>query len=251
MRVSVIGVGTWQFGSASGATATTTPTATGGAIVQRALDLGVNLIDTAEIYGFGASERIVGRAIAGPARRGVRRHQAVPGPAGRPGRGRAAARAAPRRLGVDAIDLYQVHWPNPVVPLGRRWTGMRRLLERGLVRHVGVSNFSLAPVAGAERALGGPVLSNQVQYSLVAAQARARAASRRAANDRLVIAYSPLGQGLLVGRYDGDQPPGASAPSNPLFLPDNLARAPRAARHAARRRRRPRRARPRRSRWRG
>src|SRR5262249_37691022 len=136
-------------------------------IVHRALDLGVNFIDTAEIYGFGNSERIVGRAIAG------RRDEAfiaskllpvVPPIGGQfiENRGRASA----RRLGIDTIDLYQVHWPNPVLPATTLADGLRRLQKSGVVRALGVSNYSLDGWRGLERHVGHDILSNQVQYSL-------------------------------------------------------------------------------------
>ena len=135
-------------------------------------------------------------------------------------------RLSAMRLGVDAIDLYQVHWPNPVVPLSATMEGMRRLQTAGLVRHVGVSNFSAKRWARAEGALGSPVLSNQVQYSLLHRRPDQHNVPYAQANDRLVIAYSPLAQGVLGGRYDADHlPPGSARRNNPLCLPENLARA--------------------------
>ena len=131
-----------------------------------ALDLGVNLFDTAEIYGMGRSERIVGEALARPprARRSSRRRCFPVLPLSPVVQWRAVQSA--QRLGVERIDLYQVHWPNPIVPLPATMRGMRALLDVGLVRHVGVSNFPTEWWRRAERSLGAPVLSNQVQYSL-------------------------------------------------------------------------------------
>ena len=104
--------------------------------------------------------------------------------------------------------------------------GMQRLQPAGIVESVGVSNFSLARWNAAEQALGSPVLSNQVQYSLAARKPDAELVPYAQRNDRLVIAYSPLGMGLLSGRYDADHPPQGSARlNNSLFLPDNLERA--------------------------
>ena len=100
---------------------------------------------------------------------------------------------------VDVIDLYQVHWPNPLVPLGSTMAGMRRLVDGGVVRHVGVSNFSLRRWRAAERRLGTPVLSNQVCYNLVARKPERGMLDYAASADRLVIAYSPLAKGLLGG----------------------------------------------------
>src|SRR5579862_9264168 len=130
--------------------------------------------------------------------------------------------ASLRRLGVDKIDLYQIHWPNPAVPLSQQMGGMRELQQRGLINHVGVSNYSLSRWRAAEAALGGPVMSNQVQYSLVQRKPEADLVPWAAANDRIVMAYSPLAQGFLSGRYDESNAPGGVRANNSLFLPDNL-----------------------------
>lgn len=224
MRVSVIGLGTWQFGSREWGYGRDYAEREAARIVERALDLGINLIDTAEIYAFGRSERIVGRAVAG------RRDEAflatkllpiAPLPAVVVDR----ARRSLRRLGVDAIDLYQVHWPNPVVPDRVVAEGLRRLLDEGLVRNVGVSNYPLARWQAIEAALGRPVVSNQVSYSLVARTPDRDLVPWAQTHDRLIIAYSPLAQGFLSARYDASNLPGGVRAANPLFLPDNLARA--------------------------
>ena len=223
-RLSAIGLGTWQFGSREWGYGDDYAENEAIAITERALDLGINLIDTAEIYAFGRSERIVGRAIA------ARRAQAflatkvfpvLPVSSIVQQRGLASA----DRLGVDTIDLYQVHWPNPVVPIGTTMAGMARLQRTGVVRHVGVSNFSLGRWQDAERSLGGPVLSNQVSYSLVERRPDRELVPWAAANDRLVIAYSPLAQGFLSARYDGTNSPGGVRATNALFLPENVERA--------------------------
>src|ERR1700738_4427043 len=149
VRLSAVGLGTWQFGSRGWGYGTDYAASEAIEITRAALELGVNLIDTAEIYGFGRSERIVGRAIAD--RRGepfvatkVFPIAAVSTVVQR------RARASARRLGVKTIDLYQVHWPNPVIPLASTMRGMGALQRDGLVRHVGVSNFSLAQWQRAE-----------------------------------------------------------------------------------------------------
>jgi len=222
-RVSSIGLGTWQFGSREWGYGSGYAEGEAERIVARALDLGINLIDTAEIYAFGRSERIVGEAVAERRAEAFLATKVFPmlplGPVVEQ-RGRASA----RRLRVAQIDLYQVHWPNPVVPLGTTMDGMRRLQGAGLVRHVGVSNFGLAQWQAAESALGSPVLSNQVQYSLAARKPDAGLVPWAGAHDRLVIAYSPLAQGFLGARYDASNPPGGVRAANALFLPENLER---------------------------
>ena len=166
-RLSVMGLGTWQFGSREWGYGDDYAQSEAIRITERALELGINLIDTAEIYAFGRSEKIVGDAIRS------RRDKAfvatkvfpvVPTAAIVEQRGRASI----ARLKIASIDLYQVHWPNPLIPITSTMRGMAALQRDGLVKHVGVSNFSLGKWQDAERALGGPVLSNQVQYSLVA-----------------------------------------------------------------------------------
>ena len=221
VRLSAIGVGTWQFGSREWGYGKDYAENEADAIITRALDLGVNLIDTAEIYAFGQSERIVGRAL------GKRRDEAfvaskvfpvAPIPAVVNQRGQASR----RRLGIDAMDLYQLHWPNPVVPIPAQMRGMRQLLSAGVIHHVGVSNYSLSGWQEAERSLGSPVISNQVQYSLVHRAPERDLLGWAVDHDRIVIAYSPLGQGLLSARYDESNPPSGVRATNALFLPDNL-----------------------------
>jgi aryl-alcohol dehydrogenase-like predicted oxidoreductase len=136
------------------------------------------------------------------------------------------ARGSARRLGVTRIDLYQLHQPNPLVPLSSTMPAFGRLLDEGLVGQAGVSNYALARWQAADQALGRPVLSNQVPFNLVDRRPEGELLPWAQANDRLVIAYSPLAQGLLSGRYDADhRPAGAVRINSPAFLPENLRRA--------------------------
>ncbi|MDQ2943942.1 MAG: aldo/keto reductase, partial [Candidatus Dormibacteraeota bacterium] len=163
-----------------------------------------NLIDTAEVYGLGRSERIVGEAIR------ERRESVFLAtkifPIGLPFMVGWRARMSARRFGVDHIDLYQQHWPSPLFPARSTMPRMRRLVEEGLLRHVGVSNHTLRGWQEAEAALGGPVLSNQVLFSLVHREPERDLVPWAQAQGRIVIAYSPLGQGALSGKYQ-DAPP--------------------------------------------
>jgi aryl-alcohol dehydrogenase-like predicted oxidoreductase len=223
VRLSVIGLGTWQFGSREWGYGRDYAGGIAPDITRRALDLGINLFDTAEIYGFGRSERILGRALAGRRDEAFIATKLFPiAPIGPIVEQRATASA--KRLGIDEIDLYQLHWPNPAVPIEATMTGMRRLRSRGLVRHVGVSNFGLGRWQHAERALDEPVLSNQVEYNLVVRKAEEKLLPWAQENDRLIIAYSPLAQGFLSARWDGTQVPGGVRATNSLFLPENLDR---------------------------
>jgi aryl-alcohol dehydrogenase-like predicted oxidoreductase len=220
----VIGLGTWQFGSSEWRYGDEYAEGEALAITRRALDLGINLVDTAEIYAMGRSERIVGRALEGRRDEAFVATKVFPVlPVSAVVQQRAVASAD--RLGVQHIDLYQVHWPNPLVPVASTMKGMARLQRTGLVRHVGVSNFSADRWAQAEGALGGPVLTNQVQYSLMLRNPEADVIPRARAEGRIVIAYSPLAQGVLSGRYDGTNTPAGVRAKNSLFLPGNIERA--------------------------
>ena len=119
-----------------------------------------------------------------------------------------------------------MHWPNPLVSDGTIMRGMSALQRVGLVGEVGVSNYPLARWQAAEKALGGRVLSNQVRYSLVDRAPEQDLLPFAAKAGRVVIAYSPLAQGLLSGRYDrANRPANRVRTGNPLFLPENLDRA--------------------------
>ncbi len=224
-RVSAVGLGTWQFGSRDWSYGQAYATEVAPALVRRALDLGITLFDTAEAYAFGRSERILGQAL------GDRRPQAFVATKLLPILPVAPvvvrrARASARRLGVGLLDLYQLHWPNPVVPLRSTMPALARLQDEGTVRHVGVSNFSLGRWQEAEAALGRPVLSNQVRFNLADRRAEAELVPWASRHDRLVIAYSPLAQGLLSGRYGpGNAPKAGVRASSPAFVAENLERA--------------------------
>lgn len=225
VRLSAVGVGCWQFGSRDWGYGEEYGGTTAGEIVNRALDLGVNLIDTAEVYARGASEAIVGRALRG------RREDAFVATKLLPVWPTAArtyehGRLSRLRIGLDAIDLYQVHARNPAVPIRSTMTGMRRLLDDGIIRHVGVSNFSAGAWRSAEEALGSPVLSNQVQYNLLFRKHESAVLAHAQSSDRLLIAYSPLAKGILGGHYDAQHVPTTAARRNdPRYLPENLERA--------------------------
>ena len=204
VRVSAIGLGTWQFGSTEWGYGRDYARTEAIKILHRSLDLGVTLIDTAEVYGLGRSERIVGEAIRG--RRDALFVATKIFPIGLPLMVGWRARGSARRLGVDHIDLYQQHWPSRMFPPASTMPRMKRLVAGGLVRHVGVSNHSLAEWQAAESALGGPVLSNQVRFSLTSREPEGGLLPWAQREGRIVIAYSPLGQGLLSGRYRKEAP---------------------------------------------
>jgi len=227
--MSAIGLGTWQFGSFEWGYGEGYASRIAATLVERALDLGINLIDTAEIYGFGRSEKIVGQAVRDRRDEAFLATKVFPVlPLGSVVQWR--ARASARRLRTDRLDLYQLHWPSPHVPLASTMAGMRRLTERGLVSHVGVSNYTLERWQAAEAALGAPVLSNQVQFSLVHRSPQFDLVPYAQRQGRVVIAYSPLAQGLFSGRYDRDhRPAGRVRRHSPMFAPESLERGKRLA----------------------
>jgi aryl-alcohol dehydrogenase-like predicted oxidoreductase len=221
-QISKIGLGTWQFGSREWGYGDRYASDVARAIVRRALELGVTLFDTAEIYGFGRSERILGQALGEDRESVFLATKIFPLlPVAPVVEQRAVASA--NRLGARRLDLYQVHQANPLVRDGTIMRGMRALQRVGLVGEVGVSNYSLQRWQAAEAALGSPVLSNQVPYSLVARSPERELLPYASAHGRVVLAYSPLAQGLLSGRYHpGNLPANRVRAGNPLFLPDNL-----------------------------
>jgi len=224
-KISVIGLGTWQFGSREWGYGDAYDGRESRAIVRRALELGVTLFDTAEVYGFGRSERILGDALGDDLPSVFLATKIFPLlPVAPVVEQRAVASAG--RLGARLLDLYQVHQPNPVVRDGTIMRGMRALQRVGLVAEVGVSNYSLRRWQAAEQALGGRVLSNQVSFSLAERSPEQDLLPFARDGQRVVIAYSPLAQGLLSGRYDRDRRPTNLLRSrSKLFLPENLDRA--------------------------
>jgi len=224
-KISKIGLGTWQFGSREWGYGTAYAGSEAKAIVRRALELGVTLFDTAEIYGFGRSERILGEALGEDLDSVFLATKILPvWPVAPVVEQRGVASAS--RIGARRLDLYQVHQPNPAVRDGTIMRGMRALQRTGLVDEVGVSNYSLNRWMAAEKALGTRVLSNQVRYSLADRRPERGLVPYAQAQGRLIIAYSPLGQGLLSGRYDSSHRPSNSVRLNSaLFLPENLERA--------------------------
>ncbi|MBC7559970.1 MAG: aldo/keto reductase [Dermatophilaceae bacterium] len=222
-QVSRVGLGTWQFGSREWGYGEGYAAGAAVDIVARARELGVTLFDTAEVYGFGKSERILAEAL------GTDRDQVVVASkvfpvAPFPAVVRHRAHASARRLQLGRIPLYQVHQPNPVVPDSVIMPGMRSLLQAGRIGAVGVSNYSMSRWLQADEALGQPVVSNQVQFSLAHPGPLEDLVPFAERENRMVMAYSPLAQGLLAGKYTVDNRPGGVRAANPLFGTENLRR---------------------------
>lgn len=187
VMVPEIGLGTWRY--------------TGGPEpLRRGVQLGANLIDTAEMY---RTEDAVGEAVAG-IREQVFVATKVLGSNLRYDAVLQAADRSLRLLAVDKIDLYQIHWPNPRVPIAETMRAMERLVDDGLVDYVGVSNFSVEDMAEAQAAMQHhPIVSNQILYNLRRRRAERDVIPYCRQHDIAVIAYSPLHEGALVGNDGG------------------------------------------------
>ena len=184
VRVSEIGLGTWKYG--------------GGVEPLRAgVELGAFLIDTAEMY---RTEEVVGQAISG-IRDQVFLASKVLGSHLRYDQVMKAAESSLRRLAVDCIDLYQIHWPNSRVPIGETMRAMEELVDQKMVRYIGVSNFSTSELQQAQAAMTNhPIVSNQVLYSLKARHIERDLLPYCQENHVTVIAYTPLADGSLATR---------------------------------------------------
>ena len=175
------------------------------AAIHHALELGVNWLDTAAQYGFGHSEEVVGRALAGVVERPY-----VFTKGGQPeGPNRTTVQSLKRdslrreveaslsRLGVAAIDLYQIHWPIPAGEIEDGWSTLAEFKEEGLARHIGVSNFSVEQLRRIQQI--APVETLQPPYSLVAREVEREILPFAEREGIGVIVYSPMGSGLLTG----------------------------------------------------
>jgi aryl-alcohol dehydrogenase-like predicted oxidoreductase len=209
LRVSRIAFGTWQLGGDWGrfdeAMAVTA--------IRHAFDLGVNFFDTAQAYGFGASERLLGGALRGELNRN--RDQLVIATKGglrMTDRGlvrdaspqwlREGVDASLRALGVEYIDLYQVHWPDPKVPAAETGGALAELVAAGKIRHVGVSNYDAAQLA--EFAVTLPVGTLQPPYHLFRRDIEGEVLPYCREHNVGVLVYGPLAHGLLSGTMSGN-----------------------------------------------
>jgi aryl-alcohol dehydrogenase-like predicted oxidoreductase len=197
--ISAIGYGAWEAGGTSWG-----PNESEDAVIdaiRAALDAGIDWIDTAEVYGDGESERLVGRAIGGRRDDIVIATKVGARPDGtgyRPNEVAQACDGSLRRLGVDRIDLYQVHWKEDDVPVEETWGAMAALQDAGKVRWIGVSNYERDDI---ERCLAERhVDSLQPEFSMLD---RANAELIRWCGERGigVVSYGPLAYGLLTGRF--------------------------------------------------
>lgn len=223
-KVSEIGIGMWQAGGKSWGT--DVEDADCQAAMERAVDLGIRLVDTAEAYGEGHSEEVVGRAIHAVGRDRVFVATKVAGEHLRARDVQRACRESLRRLRVRQIDLYQVHWPNPwsLFPLRDTMKALEKLQREGKIGHIGVSNFDVRDLEEARSHLSRTdIVSDQVQYSLLHREPEAGLAGYAKREGIALLAWSPIAKGLLAGSYDPSKRPSDPIRSgNPLFRPRNL-----------------------------
>ncbi len=188
------------------------------ATIREAIDLGINWIDTAAVYGLGHSEEVVAKALEGVANRPYvfTKCERVWDEQGKVG-GRLKAdsirkecEASLRRLKVDVIDLYQVHWPQPDEDIEEGWTAMAELQRQGKARWIGVSNFDVGQMRRAQAI--APIASLQPPYSLLNRSIEDEILPFCAENQIGVIVYSPMASGLLTGTMTADRV--ANLPAN-------------------------------------
>ncbi|MCY3762443.1 MAG: aldo/keto reductase [Gemmatimonadetes bacterium] len=191
-QVPAIALGAWPFGGAMGAVGEEVAVAT----VRSAIDRGITMVDTAQSYR--ASERIVGRALAGGYRERCFLATKVSGDFS-PRAIRAAIENSLRQLAVDHVDLYQIHGWNPEYPVEASMEAMERLRQEGKTRYIGVSNYNAAQMALAMET--APFQSVQPGYNMLDRGIEAEDIPFCVEHGIGILAYSPLGQGLLTGRY--------------------------------------------------
>ena len=228
--LSVIGFGAWEAGGGS-EWGHSPPEDRVLDAIRAVFDTGIDWIDTAEVYGGGRSEELVGRAIAGRRDEILIASKVAPRPAGsgfRAAEVRSACQGSLRRLGIDHLDLYQLHWPDERgVPLEETWGAMAALVDDGLVRFIGMSNFDRASIerCGAIR----HVDSLQQEFSILRLEDRdlIRWCGEQGTG---VLSYAPLAYGLLTGaitsetRFDQGDFRGGEEEDGSLFVPGDRER---------------------------
>ncbi|MHB9134487.1 MAG: aldo/keto reductase [Armatimonadota bacterium] len=240
ISVSTIGLGTWAIGG----------TWWGGtdeelaiAALQRGLDAGINLIDTAPVYGFGVAEQIVGKAIKGRKRDDIvvatkvglnwsstegKHYFDLEGNTVnfnlRPAAIRYEVEQSLQRLGVDYIDLYQTHWQDPTTPIAETMGALLELKAEGKIRAIGVSNATIAQIE--EYLAVGQVDSNQPKYNMLDREIEAEVLPFCRMHDIAILSYSSLALGLLTGKMTPDRQFGEGdlRARNPRFTAESLAK---------------------------
>ena len=193
--IPIVGLGTWGIGGEMGPDSSQDEA--GIQALRLGMDLEMKFIDTAEMYGAGHSEEVVARALEGRrdsvfvASKVSPRHFAYNDVL-------AAAKRSLKRLGLKQMDLYQLHWPSSKIPISETMRAMEKLVNDGLTRYIGVSNFSVEQMREAQQSLSHEkIVSNQVEFSLIDRNVEARILPYCQKEGVTLIAYSPLGQGKI------------------------------------------------------
>jgi aryl-alcohol dehydrogenase-like predicted oxidoreductase len=211
LELTIVGLGTWAMGG---------PWLYGWgpqdddeaiSAILTALDKGINWIDTAPIYGLGHSEGLVGKALKQTNEKPLiatkcgllwseQNHRI---PCLKAESIRRECDTSLKKLGIDVIDLYQMHWPQPDEDIEEGWGEMAKLAEEGKVRYIGVSNYDVEQIQRAQKI--APVASLQPPYSMLHREAEEELLSYCAQNDIGVVAYSPMQRGLLTGKFSKER----------------------------------------------
>ena len=225
-KVSVIGLGMWQAGGK--AWGNDVRDADCRKAMERAVEIGTNLVDTAEAYGDGHSEKVVGDAIRRIGRDRVVIATKVGGWHLHADDLKKACAGSLKRLGVRSIDLYQIHWPDPwsQVPLRETMKALESLQRAGKIRHIGVSNFAVRDLEEARSHLSRTdIVSNQVRYNMLQREIESEVLPYCKREGIGVLAWSPLGKAVLTGKYHATKrPKDLVRKEEDLFKPVNLKR---------------------------
>ncbi len=224
ITVFPIGLGMWQAGGKNWGKDVNDKDCI--AAMRRAVEVGVNLIDTAEGYGEGHSEEVVGRAIKEIGRDNVVVATKVKGYHMRDRDVERACRGSLKRLGIREIDVYQVHWPDPFdqVPFREGFRALERLQRKGLIRAIAVSNFAVRDLEDARAHLSrADIASNQLRYNLLQREIEAEVLPYCKRERISILAWSPIAQGVLADTFRaGRLPKDPVRKENGLFSPGNL-----------------------------
>ena len=235
LQITPIGIGAWAMGGGDWAFSWGPQEDSQSiAAIHAALDAGVNWIDTAAIYGLGHSEEVVGKALAGRAQRPyvftkcglIWNNERQISRSLKAASVRREAEASLRRLKIDAIDLYQIHWPDPEPEIEEGWQALAQLKQEGKVRHIGVSNFNVAQMKRAQKI--APITSLQPPYNIVTSDVEKEGLPFCREQHIGVIVYSPMKSGLLTGKMTRERiaqlPPDDFRPRTPNFKEPLLTR---------------------------
>ncbi len=221
LAISEIGIGAWQASAEWEGR-------DGGVIaaIRKSYELGVNLVDTAEAYGGGHSESVVGKAIKEVGRDNLVVATKVFGSHLRYEELLKACASSLRRLGLSEIDIYQVHWPDPweQIPLKTTMKALEKLYDEGKIRAIGVSNFAVRDLEEARSCLSKTdIVTDQLRYNLLQRDIEDEVVPYCRKNRIEILAWSPLAQGVLTGKYGPGRTPREDARAqNPLFTTGNM-----------------------------